>query len=335
MPAPLMIVLIRDRSDITDHRTGGVAPGRYPLTVRKPDGCQAVHGRRVRSRVRTYQRVGVPFFAPVAASWYAGPRPRPVTGSWTPVADRRLARAGGAGRRSHRPGRRAGSGARDGGRTAAGIQRDGLTQAIALLGDAERAEELLPGERFDVVLAGMMLYFLPDPPAAVRVDGRVARGPAGGWRPACWSGRARPRPKARAGGAGAGAGTPGAGGAPFQHRLSTPRTGGLRGGGLSGVRCADVVFEVVIEAGQVLDWLWSAARRAALESIPPSLRAEARAALQWVALTQDRYVLARTCAMSPGRAADEAGFRPPGSGRPVQAGCSRPAGTGIGPPCGP
>jgi len=244
----------------------------------------------------TYERVGVPFFAPVAAE---------LVRRAAPEAGDRVLDAGCGTGASLVPaalavgptGRVVGLDLAPGmvAAATAEIERHGLTQAIALLGDAERAEELLPGERFDVVLAGMMLYFLPDPPAAVRSMAGLLR--PGGRLAASLLVRSSPaetellalveralEPYA-----------PGAGGAPFQHRLSTPEdlTGLLEGGGLSGVRCADVVFEVVIEAGQVWDWLWSAARRAALESIPPSLRAEARAALE-SALGQDRYVLART-----------------------------------------
>ncbi|MGN9782204.1 class I SAM-dependent methyltransferase [Nonomuraea sp. ZG12] len=244
----------------------------------------------------TYERVGVPFFAPVAAELVRRAAPAPGdhvldagcgTGASLVPAAHAVGPSGRVVGLDLAPGMVAA--------TAAEIERHGLSQAIALLGDAEQAEKLLPGERFDVVLAGMMLYFLPDPPLAVRSMAGLLR--PGGVLAASLLVRSSPaeaellalveralQPYAA-----------GAGSAPFQHKLGGPEdlTGLLQGGGLSDVRYADVVFEVAIEAGQVWDWLWSAARRAPLESIPTSQRAEARAALE-SSLTQDRYVLART-----------------------------------------
>ncbi|WP_327084893.1 hypothetical protein OIE66_21240 [Nonomuraea sp. NBC_01738] len=56
--------------------------------------------------------------------------------------------------------------------------------------------------------------------------------------------------------------------------------------------CRDVVFEVPVERERVWDWLWSAARRASLESIPAALHADARSALE--AALPPRFVLPRT-----------------------------------------
>ncbi|MFB4281183.1 MULTISPECIES: class I SAM-dependent methyltransferase [unclassified Nonomuraea] len=251
----------------------------------------------------TYERVGVPFFGPVAAELVRRAAPGPGdhvldagcgTGASLVPAARAVGPTGRVVGLDLAPGMVAAA--------TAEIERHGLSQATVLLGDAERAEELLPGERFDMVLAGMMLYFLPDPLAAVRSMAGLLR--PGGRLAASLLVRSSPA-EAELLGLVARALEPyttGAGSAPFQHTLGGPEE--LRKlfeeGGLSDVTCADVVFEVPVAAGQVWDWLWSAARRAPLETIPESLRGEARAALD-AALPQDGFVLERTVRYATGR----------------------------------
>ncbi|WP_165969776.1 class I SAM-dependent methyltransferase [Nonomuraea terrae] len=251
----------------------------------------------------TYERVGVPFFGPVAAELVRRAAPGPGdhvldagcgTGASLVPAAQAVGPTGRVVGLDLAPGMVAAA--------AAEIDRHGLSQATVLLGDAEQAEELLPGERFDIVLAGMMLYFLPDPLAAVRSLAGLLK--PGGRLAASLLVRSSPaeaellglveqalRPY-----------TSGAGSAPFQHTLGGPEemTRLFEEGGLSGIACADVTFDVAIGAEQVWDWLWSAARRASLESIPESLRAEAREALE-ASLPRDGFVLERTVRYATGQ----------------------------------
>ncbi|MEV6034618.1 methyltransferase domain-containing protein [Nonomuraea sp. NPDC052116] len=250
----------------------------------------------------TYEQVGVPFFAPVAAELVRQAAPGPGdrvldagcgTGASLVPAAQAVGPTGRVVGLDLAPGMVAAA--------TAEIERYGLSHATVLLGDAERAEELLPGERFDVVLAGMMLYFLPDPLAAVRSMTGLLR--SEGRLAASLLVRSSPVEVELLGLVGRALEpyTSGAGGAPFSHTLGSAEelTGLFEAGGLGGVRHEDVVFEVVVEAGQVWDWLWSAARRAPLEAIPEHLREEARAALE-AALPQDRYVLPRTVRFATG-----------------------------------
>jgi len=57
--------------------------------------------------------------------------------------------------------------------TAAEIERHGLAQASVRVGDAEAPD--FPDGSFDAVLAGLVLFFLPDAPAAVRAYARLLR----------------------------------------------------------------------------------------------------------------------------------------------------------------
>ncbi|MEV0378905.1 methyltransferase domain-containing protein [Nonomuraea sp. NPDC050643] len=251
----------------------------------------------------TYERVGVPFFAPVAAELVRRAAPRPGdqvldagcgTGASLVPAAHAVGPTGRVVGLDLAPGMVAAA--------AAEIGRQGLSQATVLVGDAERAEELLPGERFDVVLAGMMLYFLPDPSAAVRSMAGLLR--PGGRLAASLLVRSSPSEAELLGLVERALEpyTTGAGSAPFQHQLGGPEelTGLFEEGGLREAACADVVFEVTIQAEQVWDWLWSAARRASLETIPESLRPEARAALE-ASLPQEPFVLERTVRYATGR----------------------------------
>ncbi|TDD14709.1 class I SAM-dependent methyltransferase [Nonomuraea diastatica] len=250
----------------------------------------------------SYERVGVPFFTPVAAELVRRAAPGPGdhvldagcgTGASLVPAAQAVGPTGRVVGLDLAPGMVAAA--------TAEVERHGLSQAAVVLGDAEHAEDLLPGERFDIVLAGMMLYFLPDPPAAVRSMAGLLR--TGGRLAASLLVRSSPAEaelfalveRALA------PYTSGAGSAPFHHALGAPGelTGLFEQGGLSDVECADVVFEVTVGAGQVWDWLWSAARRASLESIPESLRPEARAALE-ASLPQEGFLLARTVRYATG-----------------------------------
>ncbi|SEG54985.1 O-methyltransferase / aklanonic acid methyltransferase [Nonomuraea solani] len=251
----------------------------------------------------TYERVGVPFFGPVAAELVRRAAPAPGehvldagcgTGASLVPAAQAVGPTGRVVGLDLAPGMVMAA--------AAEIERHGLGQATVLLGDAERAEELLPGERFDVVLAGMMLYFLPDPAAAVRSMAGLLR--PGGRLAASLLVRSSPAEAELLGLVGRALEpyASDAGSAPFQHTLGGPEelTRLLEEGGLREAGCADVVFEVTVEAGQVWDWLWSAARRAALETIPEPLRPEARAALE-ASLPQEPFVLERTVRYATGR----------------------------------
>ncbi|MFI6503257.1 class I SAM-dependent methyltransferase [Nonomuraea typhae] len=244
----------------------------------------------------TYERVGVPFFGPVGAELVrqAGLRRGESvldagcgTGACLVPAARAVGPLGLVVGLDMAPGMLSVA--------ATEIERQGLRNATVLEGDVEQSAILLPAERFDVVLAGMMLYFLPDPAGAVRSMTRLLR--PGGRLAA--SLLAQPsRPEAELLGQVARALVPfttGAGDAPFTHRLNTERELAdlLSGNGLAGVRCEEVVFEVSVERGQVWDWLWSAARRASLESIPPRLHGAAQAALE-ASLPEEVYVLPRT-----------------------------------------
>ncbi|MEU6712000.1 class I SAM-dependent methyltransferase [Nonomuraea sp. NPDC046802] len=250
----------------------------------------------------TYEQVGVPFFAPVAAELVRQAAPEPGdrvldagcgTGASLVPAARAVGPTGQVVGLDLAPGMVAAA--------TAEIERHGLSNATALLGDAERAEELLPGARFDVVLAGMMLYFLPDPLAAVRSMTGLLR--PGGRLAASLLVESSPAEIELLGLVGRVLQpyTADAGSAPFHHMLGTSEEliRLFEDGGLGGVRCDDVVFEVVVEAERLWDWLWSAARRAPLEAIPEHLRGDAKAALE-AALPQDRYVLPRTIRYATG-----------------------------------
>ncbi|MEU4223144.1 methyltransferase domain-containing protein [Nonomuraea sp. NPDC026600] len=250
----------------------------------------------------TYEQVGVPFFAPVAAELVRQAAPEPgdrVLDAGCGTGASLVPAAGAVGP----TGRVVGLDLAPGmvAATAAEIERHGLTHATVLQGDAERAEQLLPGERFDVVLAGMMLYFLPDPLTAVRSMTGLLR--PGGRLAASLLAQASPAETELLGLVARALApfTTAAGTAPFHRTLSTAEelTELLTEGGLDGVRCEDVVFEVIVEAGQVWDWLWSAARRASLETIPEYLHREARAALE-DALAYKTFVLPRTVRFATG-----------------------------------
>lgn len=251
----------------------------------------------------TYEQVGVAFFAPVAAELVRRADPGPGdhvldagcgTGASLVPAAHAVGPTGRVVGLDLAPGMVAAAGAQ--------IERHGLSQATVMLGDAEHAEDLLPGQRFDIVLAGMMLYFLPDPLAAVRSMAGLLK--PGGRLAASLLVRSSPAEAELLGLVERVLApyTTGAGSAPFTHKLGGPEemTALFEAGGLRDAACADVVFEVPIQAAQVWDWLWSAARRAALESIPESSRAEARAVLE-ASLPPDGYVLERTVRYTTGR----------------------------------
>ena len=61
--------------------------------------------------------------------------------------------------------------------TAADITRRGVANASVRVGDAESPE--FPDRSFDAVLAGFVLFFLPDLAAALRACARLLRPPPG------------------------------------------------------------------------------------------------------------------------------------------------------------
>jgi ubiquinone/menaquinone biosynthesis C-methylase UbiE len=170
--------------------------------------------------------------------------------------------------------------------TAAEARRRGLTQVRVQVGDAEEPD--FPDASFDAVLGGLVLFFLPDAPSAVRAYARLLR-PGGRLVLSTftevtdadkeWFGHLgavlgpylppSPEPKPDS--------PP-----PPEARLRTRESlvEVLAGGGFSDPRFTEIAHRTVFaRPEQFWDWLWSAGMRGMMESIAPQARDDARAAL--------------------------------------------------------
>jgi ubiquinone/menaquinone biosynthesis C-methylase UbiE len=160
--------------------------------------------------------------------------------------------------------------------TAAEARRRGLTHVEVRLGDAEAPGG--PDAWFDAVLAGLVIFFLPDAPAAARAYRRVL-GPGGRLAlstfvaerdgdvslaqvlRAALVGHVAPAPEP----------APAAAGPSPEARLRTRESLAAL---LTGAGFADIAFEErryavrFADAGEFWDWLWSHGARAALELVP-------------------------------------------------------------------
>lgn len=170
--------------------------------------------------------------------------------------------------------------------TAAEARRRGLANVDVRLGDAEGPDG--SAEAFDAVLAGLVIFFLPDPVAAARAYHRLLRR---GGRLAlstfCEELEGKPslRPLLRTALAEHVALPPAVPGSPPASPETRLRTRESLAELLAGTGFSEVAFDErryeVRFAGpdQFWDWLWSHGARAALESIPDERMADARASV--------------------------------------------------------
>lgn len=235
----------------------------------------------------TYDQVGVDFFGPVAADLVAAAGLRPGQ-RVLDVGCGRGANLFAAAQAVGPAGRVTGTDLAPGmvAATRAEAQRRGLSHVEVRTGDAEAPD--LPDGSLDAVLAGLVIFFLPDAPAAVRAYRRLLR-PGGRLALSTFAaendgdrtltalvatalGPFLPPPPQPA--------TP----APHDPRTSL-RTRESLSELLTGAGFTDVRF---VERGYPLrfadpqrywEWLWSAGARAALEQVPPDRLDDARAAL--------------------------------------------------------
>jgi ubiquinone/menaquinone biosynthesis C-methylase UbiE len=143
----------------------------------------------------------------------------------------------------------------------------GLTNVTVAVGDAEQPD--FPAESFDAVLAGLVLFFLPDPSAALRRYADILR-PGG--RLACTTFGAND-PVFEATMSAIGASVPG-GITPRDSRqgpFGSPD--GIRevltSNGFGDVTVGEVIFEShFADADHWLTWAWSHGGRASLERVP-------------------------------------------------------------------
>ncbi|MCW6003417.1 methyltransferase domain-containing protein [Micromonospora sp. CPCC 205371] len=170
--------------------------------------------------------------------------------------------------------------------TAAEARRRGLAHLHVQVGDAEAPD--FPDASFDAVLAGLVLFFLPDAPAAVRAYARLLR-PGGRLVISTFTevsdadkewfehfgqalGPYLPPPPEPV------PGSPPPPDARLRTRESLVEL--LAGGGFSDVRFTEKAHRTVFaRPEQFWDWLWSAGMRGMMESIPAQDHDDARAAL--------------------------------------------------------
>lgn len=255
----------------------------------------------------TYDQVGVPFFTPLGRRLVDLARPRP--------GERVLDVGCGRGACLFPAAEEVGPAGKAVGidlapdmvrQTAAEASRRGLRQVRVIEGDAE-APDLSP-KSYDVVLAGLALFFLPDPAAAVRAYARLLRrngrlavswlGPdEGGWQralnqaaapflqgPSPPGTEARRDPDRDARGDADSANRSDSG-SPFRsvERLEAV----VRSAGLADVHTEELPHDLVFaDHDQWWEWAWSAAPRPVLEHVAPERLEEARAALREV---MERY----------------------------------------------
>jgi len=161
--------------------------------------------------------------------------------------------------------------------TRAEAARRGLTQVEVLLGDAG-APDFPPGS-FDVVLAGLVLFFLSDPAAAVQAYARLLR--LGGRLAITTFGAQDPvYEEAMKAIAAFGAQTSGYQRHQVHNRLRAPEsvTDLLAGNGFGEVSMDEATYETRFESPeQWWEWVWSHGGRATLEKVPADRTAEAQA----------------------------------------------------------
>lgn len=232
----------------------------------------------------TYDQVGVEFFGRVGADLVAAADPRP--------GERLLDVGCGRGASLLPAAEAVGPGGRATGidlapamvaAVRAEAARRGLAQVEVRVGDAEDPD--LPAGSLDLVLGGLVLFFLPDAPAAVRRYARLLR-PGGRLAVATFAeedesaGRPLfqalapflpPTPEPDPGDP-----------PPPQKRLRTRESLAalLDPAGLTDLRWTERTYEVRVEpAERHWDWMWSQGMRHLLELIPPDRLAEAGAAV--------------------------------------------------------
>ncbi|GAA2718674.1 MULTISPECIES: methyltransferase domain-containing protein [Streptomyces] len=163
-------------------------------------------------------------------------------------------------------------------RTAELAAARGLHHVVVQSGDAMRPA--FPPHSFDLVLAGLVVFLLPDPAAAL---GRYAHLLRPGGRLAMSSfGPVDPRflhvtdalPAFLPDGL---PDIPGRGQSPFGSKESLARL--VAGAGFTGVDIQDVNLDLRFSGpGQWWDWLWQTGGRVVLEAVPPERLPDARAA---------------------------------------------------------
>ncbi|MEU5881587.1 class I SAM-dependent methyltransferase [Spirillospora sp. NPDC047279] len=216
----------------------------------------------------TYEQVGPEFFAPIGAELARRAAPRPGERvldvgcgrghSLLPAAEA-VGTGGAAVGIDLAPGMVAG--------TAAEAERRGLSQVSVLVGDAT-APDVAPGS-FDVVIAGLVIFFLPDPDAALRAWAK-ALGPGG--RLALTTFGAQDPRHAQAMKTIVGflpdAGTPTRRAAEALRDTEAVHRA-LLANGFTGIAHAEVTFETRFDGpGQWWEWVWSHGGRDVVERLP-------------------------------------------------------------------
>ncbi len=155
-------------------------------------------------------------------------------------------------------------------RTAAGARDRGYDWVDARVGDAE-APDLPPGSTFDVLLAGLVLFFLPDQHGALAryrallpPGGRLGLTTFPPQPPGVWSDVATRIASWLPGG--------GTGARPDQAPLAEPEAlaAAVRAAGFADVRTETVPHDTGFrDVDHWWEWAWSIGQRAALERVPP------------------------------------------------------------------
>jgi len=164
--------------------------------------------------------------------------------------------------------------------TSAAIAGRGLANATVRIGDAEAPD--FPAGSFDAIIAGLVIFFLPDPDAAAAAYARLLR-PGGriGLTSFCEPSEAEKamrQTRSEIITRYVEVETPAPGPAPAQQLLTAESMRGLlAGAGFTGIETKEIALPLRFDShDQYWAFLWSAGFRQALERIPPDRLDQAR-----------------------------------------------------------